>query len=85
MIHFHEGKVLDVTHCGVSRIGRSRATQKYEASMDLNEEGETVVRLKIRDNRKVIMEDAQPVRYGEAKTFKHNRPGHMIVLLHMPE
>jgi len=84
VIHFREGKVLDVTRCRVPAIARgSEASQTWSASMDLDQQGRMVLSLKIRRNGKVLMEDAQPVRYGEATTFRHNGPGHMIVLLHM--
>ncbi len=85
VIHFEEGKVLGVTHCRMPAVVRGgEACRAWSASMNLDEQGRIVLSLKIRRDREVIMEDAQPIRYGEATTFRHKGPGHMIVLLHKP-
>ncbi|MBM4038312.1 MAG: hypothetical protein FJ290_07350 [Planctomycetes bacterium] len=85
VIHFQEGKVLDVTHCRMPPITTGgEASQTWSALMNLDELGRIVLSLKIRRDGEVVMEDAQPIRYGEATTFRHTRPGHMIVLLHKP-
>jgi len=83
IIHFHDGKVLEVTHFGVPAAGAgSRASQTVSTSMRLDERGRLVLALKTWKDRKLVVDDARTVQYGQATTFAHKAVGHMIVLLH---
>jgi len=84
IIHFHEGKPLAVWHLRVGPLGNSGGSMRLSSSFRLNEKGEMMLALKVTKDRKQVMSDAQPMRYGQVKTYRHHGVGHMIVLLHMP-
>ncbi|HUT29588.1 MAG TPA: hypothetical protein VMX13_07345 [Sedimentisphaerales bacterium] len=85
VIHFAEGQVLETIAFDSIQVGEgSHATTRWEASMDLDEQGQLSLHVKLRQARSFRMDDSQPMRYGQAKVFKYDGNGHMIVLLQEP-
>jgi hypothetical protein len=84
VIHFCDGRILSVDNCEIPRIGRSRNSKRYTASMHLDHKGPLLLSLILREGRKTVLKSSEPMGYGQAKVFKHEGKGHMIVLLYMP-
>jgi len=84
IIHFHDGKPLGVWHLRVGPLGNSGGSMKLSSSFTLSEKGQMMLFLKVKKDGKEVLSDAQPMRYGQVKAYRHDGAGHMIVLLHMP-
>ena len=86
LIHVDEGKVLDVTTFRTARAGQgSHASAGWEASINLDANGQLRLNLLTRKDRKIIMQDSQPMQYGKAQIYDYDGPGLMIVHLYLPE
>ena len=86
IIHLEGDRVLDTInttaippHCG------SSASQTLAVALHLTPEKYLTLHLKLRDkNGDILLEDEQPVHYGEATVFTSPGPGRYIILLHQP-
>lgn len=79
IIHFNNGKVIDVLTFYSGMIFTGYQTLSH--SMRLEKDGNIVLTLKLRKDGIIIMEDSQPIRYGQAQVFKSDVDGYMIVYI----
>ena len=85
VIHFDNEAVQRTTHHRITAPhAGGRSTQTTDTEMHLTPKNGLTLYVRIREKKEVLMEDEQPLHYGEAKVFKSSGPGHYIVLLHKP-
>jgi len=85
IIYFHEGEVRRVIHTSAIAPHRGgHSTPTTDAELHLTAEKGLTVWLKVRAGGEVLMDDEQPMHYGEAKVFGSKGAGSWLVVLNPP-
>ena len=79
------GQVQETLHEGlIAPHTGGVASQRMACELHLTPEKGLTLAIKIRQGDEVLMQDEQPMHYGEAKTFVSKGPDTWVVLLHRP-
>jgi len=82
VIHLQDGKVREALHKSVGR--GMRAGQRMTCRLKLTAEHGLSLAVKLREKGETLMEETQPMYYGQARVFASKGPGTYIVLLNRP-
>jgi len=85
IVYLHEGEVRRVIHTSAIAPHRGgHSTPTTDAELHLTAGKGPTVWLKVRSGDEVLMEDEQPMHYGEAKVFASKGAGSWLVVLNPP-